>query len=208
MLKQFLLSPTCASCGSLFCHESMFCLYCLKKEVLIRAREPLDSHLKSQHIYLLKWNKNESDGLSQVVYRLKSDQAKAAWKYYAKLVYKKRKINFNDYEVLVPIPGSKTTSIHSLIFAQEVSKLSGLPVKEYLIKNSSQQVQKKLSAIERSQNLGINVRDGVHVQFTKCLFVDDIVTTGESYFQSRNALKLTESSPILSLFYRTKQSFE
>lgn len=208
MLKQLLLFPTCASCGSLFCHDSMFCLYCLKKEVLIRAREPLQSHLNEQHIYLLKWNKNESDGLSQIVYRLKSDQATSAWRYYAELICKKRKIDFKKYDALIPIPGSKSTSVHALIFAQEISKICGLPIWNSLSKKPQNGAQKKLNARERAQSLGIVSKLESHEQFTKCLFIDDIVTTGQTYLQSRNALKLTESSPILSLLYRTKQSFE
>lgn len=192
----------------MFCHESMFCLFCLKKEVLIRSREPLQSHLKEQHIYLLKWNKNESDGLSQIVYRLKSDQATSAWRYYAELICKKRKIDFKKYEALIPIPGSKSTSVHALIFAQEISKISGLPVWNSLCKKPQNGAQKKRNARERALNLGIVSNSDSHEQFTNCLFVDDVVTTGQTYLQSRKALKLTDSSPILSLFYRTKQSFE
>lgn len=207
MLKQYLLSPTCMKCGSLFCNESLFCLVCLKNEVLLRSKNQKESHLGLRHNYLLEWNKGESDVLSQMVYRLKSDNALPAWQFYAKFFYKKikKKINFKQFHALIPVPSINPRSVHAMFFAQQLSLLTGLPVKDVLIKKSDYTEQKALSAHQRKTISTIEVKEELNEHFTKCIFIDDIVTTGESFLQSNKALNGGSDSLILSLFYRTKQ---
>jgi len=162
--------------------------------------------IKYQHYYLLEWHKNESDALSQMVYRLKSDNSKPAWIFYARIFYKilKDKIDFKNYEALIPVPSAKQSSVHSKIFAQELATLSGLPVLDILCKKAQSLEQKNLTAAERKQQATIGLKATGHEHITKCIFVDDIVTTGESFLQCNMALNGGRQNPILSLFYRSK----
>lgn len=212
MLKQYLLSPCCIKCGSFFCDASLFCEICFKIEILNKINLESDSHIKNlQHFYFLNWCKNESDALSQMVYRLKADNSKAAWAFYTQLFYRllKLKIDFNSYDAIIPIPSSKKKSVHAKLFARELSVLCGLPVHDILIKKSEALAQKTLSAEQRKRAVCIERLEGILIEnITKYIFVDDILTTGESFFQSNRALNDNSANIILSLFYRPKSEFD
>ena len=204
-IKQYLLSPTCLKCGSFFCNDSLFCNVCFQIEIGPRIYTGSLSHLAEfQHYYLLEWNKNESNVLSQMVYRLKSDNSLPAWSYYSKLLIKKININFNEYAGFVPIPGSKQSSIHSLILARELSNISGLPVFDILSRKKTAIEQKRRSAVERENEDTISLKKQQSVHFTKCIFVDDILTTGQSFLQSNRAVNGLKENIIITLFYRSR----
>lgn len=210
MIKQYLLTPTCLKCGSFFNNETLFCSICFKNEIVKRYRAQRPSHLGEQHIFMLSWNKGESDVLSQMVYRLKSDTSVNAWRIYAKIFYKKflKKTNLESFQALIPVPGSGKSSVHAHVFANELSKLSGIPAVDALVKKAVFSEQKNLSARERKQNTCITLRAPLNEHFTRCIFVDDIVTTGESFLQSNKALNGGADNLILSLFYRPRLSSE
>ncbi len=215
MLKQYLLSPTCLKCGSFFCDDSFFCEICFNAEIAPRVCFEWQSHLAGfGHYYLLEWNKGESAELSQMVYRLKSDNSRQAWAFYAGLFYKmlKNNVDFKNYQALIPIPSAKQSSTHAKIFAQELSALSNLPVLDVLSKNtpSAEQTseqpaeQKALSAKQRKEKVYIELKGSLSEDITKFIFVDDILTTGESFLQSNRAVNRGSENLILSLFYRPK----
>ncbi len=206
MIKQYLLSPVCIRCGSFFCEASLFCRNCFNSEIISRCQNQSPSHLGLSHYYLIEWKQNESACLDEMVYRMKSNYARRAWQYYAKIIYYKycSEINFNKFEALVPVPGSKDSSVHSKIFCNELAKLTGLPVLDILIKNPDSPEQKKLGAQQRKSKLKIKKQNAVSVYFTKFIFVDDIVTTGASFNLSNAALGAGGENLIISLFYRSK----
>lgn len=212
VLKQYLLSPCCIKCGSFFCDDSLFCEFCFRIEILDKVNLESDSHLKNyQHYYFLNWRKNESDVLSQMIYRLKADNSKAAWAFYAKFFYKvlKLKIDFTQYDAIIPIPGSQKNSVHAKLFAKELSVLCGLPVNDILLKKTEALAQKTLSAEQRRRVTSIQRVEAVLIEnITKYIFVDDILTTGESFLQSNRALNENPENIILSLFYRPKSEFD
>jgi predicted amidophosphoribosyltransferase len=154
----------------------------------------------------MNWFKNDKDFMSELVYRLKSDNSKSAWKFYAELFFHihKNKIKFKNYQAIIPIPGSKKSSVHALIFSQELAKKTGLSIHDVLIKDTGFSEQKTLKAKERQQSGRIVLKAPLNEQFTNCLFIDDILTTGESFLQSKKALNAGSDSLILSLFYRPK----
>lgn len=206
-LKQYLLTPTCLRCGSLFCDDSLFCESCFQIEIASRIHSDSPSHIVNfKHHYLIAWNKNESDVISQLIYRLKSDNSCLAWSFYAYLFYRilKEKIDFKNYQALIPIPGSKKNSVHAKIFAQEFSKLSGLPTLDILTKKADLSEQKVLSAAQRKAAAGIVLKTPMVEHFTKYIFVDDVLTTGQSFFQSNKAVNGQNENIIITLFYRPR----
>lgn len=90
-----------------------------------------------------------------------------------------------DYDVLVPIPlhWSRLRERgynQSLLLAQELSKLSGLPCREYLVRTKVTKHQAELSRQERKKNLqqAFAVKNKENVQKKKVILIDDIFTTG------------------------------
>ncbi|MEK6628528.1 MAG: hypothetical protein AABY53_07870 [Bdellovibrionota bacterium] len=209
MLKQYLLTPTCLKCGSFFCNDTLFCKICFETEIQQRLNSNTPSHLIDfQHHYLLCWNKDESDALSQMIYRLKSNNSKQAWVFYAKIFFNRicavKKFDFKKYQSLIPIPGSKQSSTHSRLFANELSSLTGLPVYDLLAKEAHSLEQKSLSAEQRKLRTTFRLKNPQIEHFTNCIFVDDVVTTGESFLQCNGAIGGSAQNPIFSLFYRPK----
>ena len=209
MLKQYLLSPTCLNCGSFFCDDSLFCKICFQTEIIQRMRLNQPSHLSSfEHHYLLRWNKNENTALSQMIYRLKSDNSKQAWAFYADIFYKNilvhENFNFKKYQALVPVPSAKQSSVHSHLFANRLSVLTGLPVHDILVKDTLSVEQKSLTAEQRKLSLNIRLKYPQTEYFTNYIFVDDVVTTGESFLQCNSCIKGGTENPVFSLFYRPK----
>lgn len=209
MLKQYLLSPTCLNCGSFFCDDSLFCKTCFETEIIQRMHLNIPSHLAGfQHHYLLPWNKNESDALSQMIYRLKANNSKQAWDFYADIFHNNIRVhenfNFKKYQALVPVPSAKQSSIHSRLFANRLSVLTGLPVHDILVKETLSIEQKSLSAEQRKLSVNIRLKNPLAEYFTNCIFVDDVVTTGESFLRCNSSIKGGTENPIFSLFYRPK----
>ena len=160
--------------------------------------------MNAQHFYLLNWYRFDNEILSQLVYRLKSDNSWPALGYYAKLLVPKVKVDWQNYAGLIPIPGSKSGSVHARLLAQEISYITGLPVIDVLIKKNEATEQKLKSAFERKNESSISLKKEYAEQFTKCIFVDDILTTGETFFQSNKAVKGSIENIIVTLFYRPK----
>jgi predicted amidophosphoribosyltransferase len=206
-LKQWFYSPCCLKCGSFFNEESLFCKPCFQQEILNAIENKTESHFTAdQHIYLLDWPQCESKVLSEMIYRMKSDKSAAAWAFYAAMVYDvlKLQVNLARFTMLVPVPSAKQTSVHAKIFAEELGRLTGLPVCDLLSKKSFAGEQKKKSAADRKTSQSIELKRPHTEHFTSALFVDDLLTTGQSFLQSQKALKADNGSAIVTLFYRPK----
>lgn len=205
-MKQFFLTPLCIKCGSFFCETSLFCKTCFAAEIEPRIRTAGGSHIRTgKHFYLLDWHKKDSHFLDQMVYRMKSDNSSQAWAFYAKLLFQIGDIDFQKSEMLVPIPGSRPDSVHSFLFARELAILSGLPIRDILVKPGGQAEQKRSTLGER-KNAKFALADKRQSEvFTKCIFVDDVLTTGQSYFQSNKAVNGRDENTIITLFYRPRE---
>ena len=204
-LKQYLLTPVCISCGSFFCTDSLYCNTCFEREIEPRLSLPSASHLGgSKHFYLLNWNKDESKVMDQMVYRMKSDNSVAAWRFYARILLQTSAINLQSYRGLVPIPGSKMSSVHARIFAEALSAVAGLPVYDLVAKKSDAKAQKQGGLLQRKTQNFVPHQHNQTELFTKLIFVDDVLTTGESFLQSNKAVNGHNENIILTLFYRAK----
>jgi predicted amidophosphoribosyltransferase len=171
---------------------------------------------ETKHIYLIEWLKNESETLDQLVYRLKSNNSKLAIKIYSDLLAEKIKSNIDvkNYEALIPIPGSSETSIHSNLIAYHLSTQLGLKVLIALTKKSDSDTQKKLSAVERKRHNPFQLthhspeeftmQEPVEIVKTKSyIFVDDVLTTGQSFKHGSDTIYWSKRNIIATLFYRT-----
>lgn len=208
MWRQYLISPLCLKCGSLFCGDSLFCAACYRREILPRLEEENDSHVQG-HRYLLRWPKHPTpseDFVGEMVYRMKGRRGAAAWCLYSELLFLKIQpdFGFGCYRRLVPIPGSKQASVHARLLARCLALHTGLEVADVLQKSSVQE-QKKLTADERRRGSPIHLGRPRTEDFTGTVLVDDVLTTGESARQSKKALGCGENTPILTLFYRPKE---
>lgn len=201
-MKQYFYNPLCFNCGSFFVESHLFCDTCFENEIEKR----ITFKKRQDHFYLFDWKPGESDLISGLVYQLKSDQCIKALEFYACQL---AQFLDNDFDLIVPLPGSKKSSVHSQILARQISKYLGVPCLDILKKASHSQAQKEKTAAEREQT-AIELKTSFpHEQFTKSnkaklkvLYVDDILTTGHTYRSSRQALNLNESAWIATVFYR------
>ena len=215
-LKQILLSPLCLNCGSFFCDESLFCADCYSGYLSekMSPKRYVGRAFERDHLYLFEWSKGESDQLSQLVYRLKSNNSVQALQFYAVLLAEKIKKNteFTTYKGLVPIPSANKKSVHAFILASELSRHLQLPLLDVLQKDQTKD-QKTKSLRERQEDSVIGLKFRFSEEFTvtvkpqqKYIFVDDVLTTGESFIQSSRVLGNHDRNVIVSLFYRPKEA--
>ncbi|MBC7465476.1 MAG: hypothetical protein H7256_05740 [Bdellovibrio sp.] len=169
---------------------------------------------KFESYFLLNWIPFESDMLSEMVYRMKSDKCFGAWMYYAEKAADElaENLNIEQIDYIIPIPGSKKTSVHSHIFAQLLGRALRKPILDILVKTQTIGEQKRKNKTER-----LNKTIRLHEQFTRnlnllglarshVLVVDDILTTGSSFIQSVEALGPVRKATLLTLFHRTANS--
>ena len=212
--KQFLLTPQCLFCGSFFVTENLFCEACKDK---LESTLYLKSEIK-EHIYLYDWSVDSLQYVDQLVYRLKSNLSEIALDFYAKKLAKRLKesINLKLYSGVVPIPSARFKNDHGKFLAQVISHELGLKYFDFLSKKESQLTQKKLNKIDRQVNEQFSLISHSHVQFTEptqdvsknipsYILVDDVLTTGQSYFKCSELLFWSKQNAIATLFYRTKR---
>ncbi len=213
-LKQKIFNPVCLSCGSYFVMNHLFCETCYHFKVEPRVclhQKICETNRSSFH--LIDWIPEESDLISEMVYRFKSDKSVKAWQYYAEVLLFKLtdKIDVHDIDYIVPIPGSTKQSIHGQIFANVAQMVLQKPILDILKKSSEGSAfkeQKKRSKAERAknsievcelitQNLNTLGLESKHV-----LVVDDILTSGSSFRQSLEALGTVKKATLVTLFHR------
>lgn len=214
-LKQYLYNPVCLSCGSLFVKSHLFCDDCFARKIHpiadLKKKTLID---KFEAYYLMNWIPFESDMLSETVYRMKSDKCFLAWDFYAERAAEElaEHLNIEQIDYIVPIPGSKKTSLHSHVFAQILGRSLRKPILDILVKTQTTTEQKRKN---KTQRFNKSIR--LHEQFTSrlgllqlskahILVVDDILTTGSSFIQSVEALRAVRKATLLTLFHRTANS--
>lgn len=217
-LKQFFLTPQCLFCGSFFVLENLFCHSCSEK-IFIKKHNFSEI---SEHYFLFNWSKDSPDYMDQCVYRLKSNNSVYAIQALAKklAVVLTEELNIQNFSGLIPIPSSRYPSQsqnnHAFILAEALSIETGLKVYDILVKNKAQIQQKNLNKKWRAQSNAFSLKPEGHELFTKqqtqecskkCryIFVDDILTTGQSYFKCSELVHWSKQNAIATFFYRTSQ---
>ncbi|MBC7743423.1 MAG: ComF family protein [Bdellovibrionaceae bacterium] len=210
-LKQSFYTPLCLNCGSFFVCDHLLCETCFL--AFFKNLSLTDNrHAEFKHFFLIDWTPGESDLISEMVYRLKSDRSVKAWRYYAEVVAHSLadQEDLEVFDAIVSLPGSRADSVHAWLFAKNLSKALGLPVLNILTKSALDRAQKSKSAAERkSASLENTIQ--VDEQFTraelsnlKLIYVDDIMTTGETFKRCQQALGAVEKSILITMFYRPR----
>lgn len=212
--KQLLYNPVCLSCGSYFVLKHLFCEVCYQFKISPRVslgKKFCEPNLSSFH--LIDWIAEESDLVSEMVYRFKSDKSVNAWQHYGKILLSEltREMDVHEIDCIVPIPGSTRQSIHSQIFATVAKEILQKPILNILKKSSDQSAfteQKKRSKAERLRN-SIEVCELITqdlselgLQSKHVLVVDDILTSGSSFRQSIEAMGPVKKATLVTLFHR------
>lgn len=212
--KQLLYNPVCLSCGSYFVLRHLFCEVCYQFKIAPRVslrKKYCEPNLSSFH--LIDWIPEESDLVSEMVYRFKSDKSVNAWQHYAKILLSEltKEMDVHEIDFIVPIPGSTRQSVHSQIFASVAKEILQKPILNILRKSfdgSTFTEQKKRSKAERLRN-SIEVCElitqdlnelGLHSKHV--LVVDDILTSGSSFRQSIVAMGPVKKATLVTLFHR------
>ena len=216
-LKQNLLTPCCINCGSFFVEEHLFCADCFKSrlQININSCPEFSEYEESKHVYLIDWQKNQSESLDQLVYRLKCDNSVLAIENYANLLGEKLNsvLDLKEYSALIPIPSANVKSVHAHLIAACLSVKVKLPVYDILTKAAASPSQKKLTAVERKTQNPFSLKLELAEDFTRfkevqktqalsCIFVDDVMTTGQSFKRCSEALIGSKRNAIATLFYR------
>lgn len=217
-IKQSLYTPNCLSCGSYFVQNHLFCSHCY--HVKLEPRLDLQKHVfeKNKAAYsLFEWNPGESDLLSEMVYRFKSNRSVLAWNHYGQLAIKalSYEIDLTEIDYIIPVPGSKKSSVHALVFSQIISEMYKKPIVDILKKSKpeSGKAEQKLRSKEQRSKNQFALReeftqnfDYLELKNKQVLLVDDIITTGSSFIQCMEVLGPMKPSVMLTLFYRTINS--
>ena len=143
---------------------------------------------------LYSWQPQVSDVISSYVYYLKSIFSYPAWSVISEEFLNSMKPEVNNQKtLLVPIPSS-TGRNHSLYFAKNLSKLTGMPYKQvlsYVKTDHPTQSQKQKNKQERAeQSFVIDEKFTDIIQsYRGIVFVDDIITTGATYTAAQQAVR-------------------
>lgn len=218
--KQYLISLNCLCCGSWTISDNLYCRHCydhfvrhyVEKRSLETEKSPFPNHL-----FLIEWHQRSSIFFDQLVYRLKSNNSVPALLFYTDLLADlvQSTLKTSEFDALVPIAGSKNSSVHARLIAERLSLHFGLPVLDVIKKGSSEKAQKHMTAAERRQKNLFTLDKRAYEEFTKMrlisnakpprfLLVDDILTTGISFQHGAGVLSGSEQNMIATLFYRPR----
>ncbi len=212
-LKQYFYNPVCINCGSFFVLDHLFCHFCFTKHIETNLEiKASQVDATSEHYYLFDWVPGQSDLISEMVYRFKSDRAIKAWRFYSDVFAQQILdcIDVQSFDAIVPLPGSSQSSVHSAVFAKFLSQHLKLPVFHCLEKVIETGEQKLKTAQQRTdQSTGspiVKLEQFTHEDTAnlKLIYVDDIMTTGATFKRSQEALQNENNSILATLFYRPK----
>ena len=181
----------CVGCGSLQPNKSALCEKCLRQLNTYKKINDLNDNCFS----LYSWQPHVSDLISSYVYYLKSIFSYPSWSVISEEFLNSVKLEMNvQSTLLVPIPSS-TGRNHSLYFAKNLSKLTGMPYKQvlsYVKTDQPTQSQKQKNKQERAEQLFVIDEKFTDIiqSYKGIVFVDDIITTGATYTAAQQAVRL------------------
>ena len=181
----------CVGCGSLQPNKSALCEKCLRQLNTYKKINDLNDNCFS----LYSWQPHVSDLISSYVYYLKSIFSYQSWSVISEEFLNSVKLEMNvQSTLLVPIPSS-TGRNHSLYFAKNLSKLTGMPYKQvlsYVKTDQPTQSQKQKNKQERAEQLFVIDEKFTDIiqSYKGIVFVDDIITTGATYTAAQQAVRL------------------
>lgn len=184
---EWVKEPKCQKCGKPLSEDDEYCLDCMKRKSTFE---------KGYGVFVYNSSMQESIG------KFKYHGRQEYGKFYAEEMYKEygEWIKTIGIQAIIPVPIHKRRCRkrgynQAEIIAQELGKLSGIPVLEnFLLRIKDTLPQKELSDRERKENLyqAFQVRTGGARlnQIPKCvILIDDIYTTGSTLEECSKVLK-------------------
>lgn len=154
---------------------------------------------------LLRWQRDRNRILNRLSIGLKGQWQEKAWNYYGERFLEEwLKSDFPGVSaVLVPCPAVKGTKDHAYLFAEALSRLTGIPLLNALERVDVKE-QKRMS---REQRLGqvrnkFVLRPQIDEKFSQVYFVDDIITTGTTVQAAQILLQKLGRVKAISLIIR------
>lgn len=171
---QYIREPRCRRCGKQLSDESrLFCGDCMHRG----------------HVFDYGYALYDYRSMRNSIYRFKYKNRCEYAKFYAKDICEKLEdeIRFMEADSIVPVPVHvsrlrKRGYNQAQLIAAELSRLTGIPMYNNLVKRVKKTVpQKELNAQERQNNLkkAFHISSDV-VKLNKTILVDDIYTTGST----------------------------
>lgn len=171
---QYVLEPRCQKCGRQLSDDAKF--FCTACE-------------RMQHIFDRGIALYDYQSMKRSIYRFKYKKRCEYAAFYAEEIYSrlKNEILRMDADAIIPVPLHKTRQKNrgynqAELIAVHLSRLTGIPVKNDLVKRIRNTVpQKQLDVSGRQNNLkkAFNIKPNV-VKLNKAILIDDIYTTGST----------------------------
>lgn len=175
-------------------------IYCLRCGAPISQNDELCINCKNTH-HAFEQSKavfRYSGYMKNAMYRFKYANKRCYGKTFARHAMKNYGtwIKNKEIDAIVPVPmydkkKRKRGYNQAEVFANELSKLSGIPVKAEIIRRETNTMaMKQLNRVKRKKNLlnAFILAENI-VQFRKVLIVDDIYTTGTTMDEVAKTLK-------------------
>ncbi len=187
----------CLLCGKELKNNDIFCSDCLDSDIfnegtrciycdaMIKEGNLVCNFCREKHHIFEKCfcPLNYNGSVRKAILSFKEDNARYLAKPFAKLIFQRLKQENLQIDFIVPVP-SHISSIKkrgynpAYLLAEEVSKITNIPLYEALIKNAKTPNQKFLDYEERYLNIQYTMKVvGNNVKGKSILIIDDVITT-------------------------------
>ncbi|MDE6363720.1 MAG: ComF family protein [Lachnospiraceae bacterium] len=171
---QYITEPRCRRCGKqLMGEEREFCVDCLRR----------------RHVYDYGYALYDYQSMKKSIYRFKYGRRCEYAAFYAQDLYRRlsQEIRLMNADAMIPVPVHRSRLRQrgynqAELIAAELSRITGIPMYEKLVKRTRKTApQKELALQERQNNLkkAFNISTNV-VKLNKTILIDDIYTTGST----------------------------
>lgn len=195
----------CLNCGSWIDVRTFFCSKCHNR-CLTQFQNPSDVRVKNIQIKsLLRWPPGKSDVLSSLILQMKTEPEKS-WSVWADeflLAWEDTKSSIKRSKETVLISSESVSGKrHAQNWAQALSFRLGYPHNCLLRPQSQNKSQKELTKLERSNRAFDLSVEFSNYENKRIIFVDDVVTTGQTALGAYKALKEPTDFEVWCLIYR------
>ncbi len=197
----------CLQCGSFASRSSLLCARC-EANLFADALEPFYFSSEVRRVpclSLFHWSRDRNRILNRLMLSLKGGFQQKAWAYYADRFLEEWFLHekIANSAVIVPCPSHNGEPDHAFLFADSLSKKTGIPLISCL-EHVSAKEQKRLSLHERQRQAGskFRLKEKVGEKFSYVYFVDDIITSGTTVQAAQSLLKTIGHVKAISLTIR------
>lgn len=191
----------CLNCGSWIQLRTFFCEPCHAKCVEQfhnkQSTEVMNIKVKS----LFRWPPGKSDVLSSLVLQMKNEN-EDAWLVWAEEFMFNSKLNLELKDSVLVSSQSSSGHMHAQNWGGALSKLLNFPHICPLKLREPRQNQKKRNRHERAIREFETPVEISKMRYKRIIFVDDVVTTGQTALAAYRALKEPPHFEIWCLIYR------